>query len=786
MRIVSLTVSGYRQFLSETSLLIPHGVTGMCGPNGVGKSKLIEAIGYALYGPHRKILPKGDKVVDLASRFSPDAKPRVELVLELRGQNYRILRTSGETGIYFENELKPLAETPRGVTKKVIELLSLSPLAYDGTFVARQNEVAGLQTLGSLDRQRLVNRLIGIALVEKGIELAKKEYSNRERNRSVEEGKVQLTPAKALEQLEKLQATHTASREEETALEARLESLRLIYNQAQAAVGAHNEQKNHLVALEKECESKTAHKITLMENLNRATERVEKVVKAELEFSLLESVLTETTDTQAQLEWYENLAKFSELQERKRNLELELSDKILPQVEFRNSQLAAHDNVEAEIQELSAKTAELNRNYSLAEQRMQQASEEAKLHDNKRQNAIKLGKTAPCNTCGQIFGDNLENALTHFFDEAELARKRKTEESKVAQTLKIQKESSSRLLDLAKSRKNKIGNDLKTNDLVPGEYRQQLRRIKELEDDLKNYPAYFSHEIYDSQRYNELVQTIDTRNEALTRKNELSLLLNTAQEARQEERTVAQELDQLVTQISILGDEISHLSLTLNSVENVEEACSAAKLNLEEADQQVRAASRKTASLTTQVEQGKNSLDQAEKQAQKVVKVQRDAMIAERTEKILEQLLKEITAEARPRLAELMDSWARALLGPRFRGVDLTEDYRIRADNGSGWHHIEHFSGGEQTLLAIMLRVAISLFCRERAGFDTGFLILDEIFGDQDGEHRAQLVQFLGEIQVHYHQILVVNHVEDVTNLLDNVIDVFRKEDNSSKACIRV
>jgi exonuclease SbcC len=118
--------------------------------------------------------------------------------------------------------------------------------------------------------------------------------------------------------------------------------------------------------------------------------------------------------------------------------------------------------------------------------------------------------------------------------------------------------------------------------------------------------------------------------------------------------------------------------------------------------------------------------------------------------------------------------------------VDLTEDYQLIADNGSGEHIISHFSGGEQTLLAIMLRVAISIFCRERAGFDTSFLILDEVFGNQDVEHRAQLVQFLEEIKIHYHQILIVNHIDDVTGMLDSIIDVSRTGPNTSKVQLRV
>jgi DNA repair exonuclease SbcCD ATPase subunit len=84
-----------------------------------------------------------------------------------------------------------------------------------------------------------------------------------------------------------------------------------------------------------------------------------------------------------------------------------------------------------------------------------------------------------------------------------------------------------------------------------------------------------------------------------------------------------------------------------------------------------------------------------------------------------------------------------------------------------------------------MLRVAISLFCRERAGFDTGFLILDEIFGDQDSERRVLLVEFLSEIQRYYHQVLVVNHVEDVTAMLDSIIDVVPTGSNTSTATLR-
>jgi DNA repair exonuclease SbcCD ATPase subunit len=185
------------------------------------------------------------------------------------------------------------------------------------------------------------------------------------------------------------------------------------------------------------------------------------------------------------------------------------------------------------------------------------------------------------------------------------------------------------------------------------------------------------------------------------------------------------------------------------------------------------------------LEEAEENLEGAQRRSHAYGLARRALIVGERTDQLLSRLLTDVTAEARPRISELMDSWARSLLSGRFTSLSLAEDYRIRADNGSGEHDLGHFSGGEQTLLSVILRVSISLFCRERAGFDTGFLILDEVFGDQDADHRLLLLEFLDEIQREYHQVLVVNHVEDVTAMLDSIIEVRRTGPNTSTASIR-
>ena len=52
-------------------------------------------------------------------------------------------------------------------------------------------------------------------------------------------------------------------------------------------------------------------------------------------------------------------------------------------------------------------------------------------------------------------------------------------------------------------------------------------------------------------------------------------------------------------------------------------------------------------------------------------------------------------------------------------------------DNGNAYG-IERFSGGEEDLANLCLRLAISEVITERAGGVFNFIILDEIFGSQD------------------------------------------------------
>lgn len=787
MKLITLKLTGYRQFLEPTVLHFPDGLSGICGPNGVGKSKLIEAIGYALYGAASPVLPKGDKVSDLPSRACPtgQAAAHVELLLDVRGQRYEIIRARREATIRLQGATESLAVGAKAVTTKVIELLHLSPAAYYGTFVAQQKEVAGLQTLSSEDRKRLVNRLIGIEQVEHALKLADDERKARTyRLEIVRES--QWKPSRvAIAERDALQLRQDTARVEEELCSAAATEAQRKYDEAFSAVADIQRQIEVLEGLQHALYTIQANRTSLETAYFNAQKRLSHATEATHELHAAQAVVTQTAKAQELLEQWDRLTAIDVLRTQQASLERDLTERLSPLLAARETLQRVLNEDNAALEELRAEQDAYQQQRVRIEQRGLQAKEGADRLEQRLATIRLLGPDGACETCGQTFGDTLETALAHYAKERDAARQ---EEAQAAQqtTELLEKEAALALhMNERVQVRAEHSERLLAYDEVPGEIRSAQRNLENLAAQLALYAPDELAQVYDAATHATVRAEIDQRSQAEAAIARLQPIAETEVEARKEARDLENQLRAIDQKLQQIEAELKKGVPLTDALARAREGLVATTKTRDEANEKARQAFQHLTQISTQLEAAELELAQAHVQEQRVAEAEAALLVAERTKELLAQLLLEITAEARPRLAELLDSWARALLGQRFRQVELTDDYRILADNGSGLHQITHFSGGEQTLLAVMLRVAIALFCRERAGFDTSFLILDEVFGDQDGEHREQLVQFLGEVKEHYHQILVINHVDDVTEMLDSIIDVKRTDLNTSIAELR-
>jgi DNA repair exonuclease SbcCD ATPase subunit len=782
MRLISLSLSGYRQFAQPVTIALPGGLTGVCGPNGVGKSKLVEAISFALYGPRRGlVLPSGDSARDLASKAIQGAAVAVELQLEVRGQRFTVKRTSSAASITAETG-EVLAETPSGVTKKVTELLRLTPEAFQGTFVARQRDVAGLQGFGPQERTRLVNRLLGITQVEKALELARERKGKRSEELNVAVAKLRRTAAEEQETV--------------TAAEKALESARALLEERQGEAAAARqsfEAQERLVAelrtgvelaqrLEHQIRGLEAHQATLRRELERATTAYEDAIDAAVGVESARALVTETEGTEAAVARLELLTRREGLLGRMAELERAQTD--LRQKSAEREELSAEASaLEERLTELAEEIARLQEDSAAARQTKVQADEAAETVKAELAAAKELGPKGRCRVCGQRYGDSFQAAVSHFDQELAdtesrsyaAAAKLAEIEGEVEELTSAQEGTIQRLGEMKQS--------LTEVEEVPGELSTVGREIERTKRDIESLGV--GNEPYDPEAHSEALRRQEERQAARQLIERLEPVAQTVDGLKEAITEIEVEQRDLESRKTELAKQLSKQAVKAADLGTAGVEASRLRGELESREQAVNEANDRVGAARSELQNAERELEAAERAETGIREAQRRLLVADRTTELLGRLLEEITGEARPRLAEMMEEWGRTLLGPRLQRIDLTTDYKIRADNGSGLHEISHFSGGEQTILSVMLRVAISLFCRERAGFDTGFLILDEVFGDQDGEHRVQLVEFLSEIQRQYHQILVVNHVDDVTALLDSIIDVTPTGLNTSTAAIR-
>ena len=105
MRFSKLRLSGFKSFVDPTDLIIENGLTGVVGPNGCGKSNVIDAMIWVLGESSAKHL-RGDSMTDVIFSGSNTRKPvgqaTVEIIFDnsdhtIAGQYASFNEISGQT-----------------------------------------------------------------------------------------------------------------------------------------------------------------------------------------------------------------------------------------------------------------------------------------------------------------------------------------------------------------------------------------------------------------------------------------------------------------------------------------------------------------------------------------------------------------------------------------------------------------------------------------------------------------------------------------------------------------
>jgi DNA repair protein SbcC/Rad50 len=142
-----------------------------------------------------------------------------------------------------------------------------------------------------------------------------------------------------------------------------------------------------------------------------------------------------------------------------------------------------------------------------------------------------------------------------------------------------------------------------------------------------------------------------------------------------------------------------------------------------------------------------------------------------RLAELLGEFRNSLVGQVGPALSAQTTALFRELTDGRFDSLEVDGDsFELRV--GSAGHPLDRHSGSETDLANLSLRVAIGEQVNLLSGGAVGLLVLDEVLGALDGEHRDRLLGALTRLGARFRQVLVVTHAADVKEQLPSAIEV--------------
>ena len=169
MNFTKIEIIGFKSFANKTEIRFDHGITGIVGPNGCGKSNVADAVRWVLGEQSPKSL-RGSSMQDVIFNGTQNRKSlsycEVSLYFDnstgiFKSEEYsevvltRKLYRSGESEYYINKRPRRL--------KDIVNLLHECGLSKEGYTIIGQNKVTEILSSKPGDRRAIFEEAVGIA-----------------------------------------------------------------------------------------------------------------------------------------------------------------------------------------------------------------------------------------------------------------------------------------------------------------------------------------------------------------------------------------------------------------------------------------------------------------------------------------------------------------------------------------------------------------------------------------------------------------------------------------------
>ncbi|MCP4633180.1 MAG: SMC family ATPase [candidate division Zixibacteria bacterium] len=790
----SLKLKNYRRF-SDCELEFPEGIIGMLGNNGAGKSTIVEAIAWTLFGNNAS---RSGKDEIKFTEAPPGEECMAELDFEMDGEYFKVVRilkgvsNTGDASMFSGKRL--LAKTTKVVNAEVEKLLGMDLRNFRISFFARQKELNALSELKPAERRAHIIKLLGISDIDEAIKfiredkrkdeaqveanqrminsisssedaINKEEEGLRELNGRIEKGEKVTAERKSsyeislseFRNISQLKEKHSKTQHECDNIDIKIKNEEKQLDRLKAKAKSLNEYNNKISVIEPQIQNFDELKSRL-ENLNEEALVYFKIQQMRND---RDKLCSERTRSEEYIQTMQN--------------DLTSENAILSSLEekviIRNNLI---EKTSENIKEQSRLNSEMNLNSSrLSELSTQMA------------NIEELGSDSVCDRCLRPMGDDYESIRTHLQNEIdgydenndrlkpELIRAKNTglelenEKKDVERKIRELQNKIAGFQQLKKSFNRE-------NDAL----KSILQRIEEFAGKIERHKK----SDYDSGIHNELKDKF----KRLSVLRDEYINLNATVKSLED---VASRLSESGELISQLKDDRNKLKKKLSTIDYSDDKYSEIEKMKDEALSQYHKAELTLKDLISDLRLRKQEIERLKSELQKKTLLEEENTdIRMKTgtlgqlESLFNKFREDLISRIRPALSRYSSEYLDVLTDGKYTEMEIREGYSIYIDDSGEKYEIERFSGGEKDIANLCLRLAISELTSESRDVNFSFVVLDEIFGSLDDKRREAVMNALGNLRKRFRQIFVITHLDDIKERLESILYVRELSDGSSSA----
>ena len=780
----------------KTKMKFDLGVTLIVGPNGSGKTSILDGISFALFRLHSR--GRDENVVNKKARHA-----RVNLKFSVHGKGKYAAEWNIEKkkdgcdikGVVYElteSGKHPITKEAgsRTLLPEIAKILDVEKETFENSVYIRQGEIEKLVTERPAERKKLISKLLGIddfeqawnimrdivgdyekrleglrgelrekERVVKELERVRRELANLEVRISEGEASARKLEEERVRAEEKLKVMEEKKRRFEELNVKRVEAKFRLEN-CEEKVKAAEENLRRLESLEKEMERRREgyeKHVSLRKRAETLGEEKKRYEGAREAARIWEKNAKELLEEEEKLEEKINkiIADYSQA------LGVEVNFESVSAIKEREKM-----TVEEEIEALTRGLREL-------EGRMGELG--GKIRDNEDKVKRLEKAEAKCPLCGrELTEEHREKLIGELLEEAAKLREEK-------ERIKREREEAERKLKEGNLRKNMIEKiDAEKLRSLGAELEEKRRRRVDAERELEETKAKFEKLVELEKRIEETLREAEDFKadyEAYVQAENQLKALGSKEALEEAYKDAVREKEKAEKEFSAVEKEICGLGYDEGKYD-------AAKRKVEQVKAELEEERRELARLEGERDSKRKEVKSCEERIRELEEKEAEARRLESFVRLLERIRNAYGKDGiqkliRARAKRAIEVYTREYLNKfnlDYSDVRLNEDYEVIVIGPSGDQSVDAISGGERVALAIALRMAIA---RVIAGDKIGVMIMDEPTVFLDEERRKELIEILKrgfreEARV-VPQLIVVSHDRELEDAADTVYMVTKE-----------